>query len=129
MQIATTHHSSEFQIHLQDNHIILHGSSEESAGVMLRGSIIFHCHESTRVKSITLKFLGTTNVNWTEGTQHSPEKCLIRHGNANKIFFSLLATGNHTKHHKAERKILEKEWTFLRPEKKVHHLSQGQYKW
>jgi hypothetical protein len=61
-------HSTGFKIHLENDYIILHGSPEESAGVMLRGSIIFNCHEQTKVKSITLKFSGSTNVNWTEGT-------------------------------------------------------------
>ncbi|KAI8638926.1 hypothetical protein BD408DRAFT_393256 [Parasitella parasitica] len=98
-------HAPEFRIHLDDDQVILHGSAEESAGVILRGSIILNCHEQTKVKSITLKFTGTTSVNWTEGL------------------------GSHQKHYRAERKILEKEWTYLKLKKKAHHLCQGQYKW
>ncbi|KAL7319611.1 hypothetical protein PS15m_002733 [Mucor circinelloides] len=96
-------HAPEFRIHLDDDQVILHGTAEESAGVILRGSIILTCHEQTKVKSITLKFMGITNVSWSEGS--------------------------HQKHYRAERKILEKEWTFLELKKKAHHLCQGQYKW
>lgn len=60
-------HAPEFRIHLDDDQVILHGSAEESAGVILRGSVILNCHDQTKIKSISLKFLGVTNVNWTEG--------------------------------------------------------------
>lgn len=62
-------HAPEFRIHLDDDQVILHGTAEESAGVILRGSIILTCHEQTKVKSITLKFMGITNVNWSEGKE------------------------------------------------------------
>ena len=62
-------HAPEFRIHLDDDQVILHGTAEESAGVILRGSIILTCHEQTKVKSITLKFIGITNVNWSEGKE------------------------------------------------------------
>lgn len=65
-------HAPEFRIHLEDDHIILHGKPEESAGVVLRGSVILNCHELTKVKSVYLEFLGMTNVNWCEGNN-----CLI----------------------------------------------------
>lgn len=41
----------------------------------------------------------------------------------------LIGVGSHQKHHRAERIILEKDWTFLELKKKAHHLCQGQYKW
>lgn len=60
-------HASEFRIQLDDDHVILHGSAEESAGAILRGSVILNCHEQIKVKSITLKLIGITNVSWCEG--------------------------------------------------------------
>lgn len=98
-------HAPEFRIHLEDDHIILHGTPEESAGVVLRGSVILNCHEPTKVKSVYLEFLGMTNVNWCEGM------------------------GSNLKQYRAERKLIEKEWTFLELQKKAHVLPQGQYKW
>jgi hypothetical protein len=58
---------NDFKIQLEEKNIILRGSVDESAGVMLRGSIILNCHEQTKVKTIVLKFTGKTNVHWTEG--------------------------------------------------------------
>ena len=60
-------HNSDFHINLETEHIILHGSIEESAGVILRGSVVFNCQETTKVRSISLKFIGKAKVNWTEG--------------------------------------------------------------
>lgn len=64
-------HTPEFKIHLDDDQLILHGSAEESAGVILRGSVVLNCHEQTKVKSIVLKFIGVSNVNWIEGMQNN----------------------------------------------------------
>lgn len=66
-------HAPEFRIQLEEDHIILHGTPEESAGVILRGSVLLNCQEPTKVKCITLEFLGMTNVNWCEGKYN---KCL-----------------------------------------------------
>jgi hypothetical protein len=60
-------HNPDFHITLETDHIILHGSVEESAGVILRGSVILNCQETTKVKSVSLKFIGKAKVNWTEG--------------------------------------------------------------
>lgn len=37
--------------------------------------------------------------------------------------------GSRQKHYRAERTIMEKDWTFLELKKKAHHLCQGQYRW
>lgn len=62
--------ASDFRIHLEDNHIILHGTAEDSSGAFLRGRVILNCQGRTKVKSIFLRFIGTTKVHWTEGKQH-----------------------------------------------------------
>ncbi|KAI8876883.1 hypothetical protein K501DRAFT_231270 [Backusella circina FSU 941] len=97
--------SKDFKIHLEEDNLILRGSTDESAGVMLRGSIILNCYEQTKVKTIALKLTGKANVHWTEGRS------------------------SHQKHNKAERVIISKELVFLPLKKKSHHLFQGQYKW
>jgi hypothetical protein len=58
---------TEFRIHLEEDNIILHGSSRESAGTVLRGYILLNSPEQIKVKSIVLKFVGKTNVYWAEG--------------------------------------------------------------
>lgn len=60
-------HGSHFAINLESDHIILHGTPEESAGVILRGSVVLNCNETAKIKSLTLKLEGKTKVNWTEG--------------------------------------------------------------
>ncbi|KAI8348022.1 hypothetical protein EDC96DRAFT_312947 [Choanephora cucurbitarum] len=98
-------HNSDFHINLETEHIILHGSIEESAGVILRGSVVFNCQETTKVRSISLKFIGKAKVNWTEGL------------------------GSHQRHYKDEKTIIKHEWCFLQPKHKTYHLSEGHYKW
>lgn len=60
-------HNPDFHITLETDHVILRGNVDESAGVMLRGSVVLNCHETTKVKSVSLKFIGKAKVNWTEG--------------------------------------------------------------
>ncbi|KAI8977395.1 hypothetical protein BDF20DRAFT_874576 [Mycotypha africana] len=95
----------EFRIQLEDDEVCLHGMPEESAGVILRGSILLNCHEPLKVKSITMKLIGVTNVDWVEGS------------------------GSHQRRFREEHKVIEKEYTFLKLQKKPYHLSSGQYKW
>ncbi|KAI8970271.1 hypothetical protein BDF20DRAFT_890212 [Mycotypha africana] len=97
--------TSEFNINVETDHIILHGNVDESAGVMLRGSVVLHCHETTKVRSIMLKFVGKAKVNWTEGL------------------------GSHQRHYKDEKTIIKHEWSFLPPHRKTYHLPEGRYKW
>jgi hypothetical protein len=117
----------EFRIQLEDDHIILHGTPEESAGVVLRGSVLLNCPESTKVKSITLEFLGMTNVNWCEGKYKNASKKFS--AKPINIFDDYIGMGSNLKQYRAERKLIEKEWTFLESQKKSHVLPQGQYKW
>ncbi|CEP09004.1 hypothetical protein [Parasitella parasitica] len=98
-------HTSDFHIYTETEHIILHGTVDESAGVMLRGSVVLNCHETTKVRSITLKFIGKAKVNWTEGL------------------------GSHQRHYKEEKTIIKHEWSFLPSNRKTYHLPEGHYKW
>jgi hypothetical protein len=65
---------AEFKINLETDHIILHGSVDESGGVMLRGSVVLDCHETTKIRSITLKLIGKIKVNWMEGNWGKGER-------------------------------------------------------
>ncbi|KAI7897545.1 uncharacterized protein BX663DRAFT_533762 [Cokeromyces recurvatus] len=96
---------SDFHINTETDHIILHGNMDESAGVILRGSVVLNCHETTKVRSITLKFIGKAKVNWIEGL------------------------GSHQRHYKEEKTLIKHEWCFLSPNKKTYHLPEGHYKW
>ncbi|KAF7728656.1 hypothetical protein EC973_005693 [Apophysomyces ossiformis] len=98
-------HGCEFKINLETEHIILHGSVDESAGVILRGSVSLDCHETTKVRSVTLRFFAKAKVGWTEGS------------------------GSHQHHYKEERTILQHEWHFMPPTRKAYQLAEGQYKW
>ncbi|KAI9275774.1 hypothetical protein BDA99DRAFT_457465 [Phascolomyces articulosus] len=98
-------YGSTFAINLETDHVILHGTEDESAGVILRGSVVLDCHEHTKVKSIVLKFQGRSKVSWTEGH------------------------GSHQRHYKEERTIIEHEWSFMPHKRKAYHLSEGIYKW
>ncbi|KAG2223955.1 hypothetical protein INT45_013412 [Circinella minor] len=99
------HGSTTFAINLETDHVILHGTTDESAGVILRGSVVLDSRENTKIKSITLKFQGRTKVQWTEGH------------------------GSHQRHYKEERTIIEHEWNFMPHKRKTYHLSEGVYKW
>ncbi|KAI9313270.1 hypothetical protein BX666DRAFT_2020749 [Dichotomocladium elegans] len=98
-------HGPEFAINLETDHVILHGSVDESAGVILRGSVTLKCHENVKVKSVVLKFQGKTKVHWSEGH------------------------GSNQRHYREEKTIIEHAWNFLEPKKKTYHLTEGQYKW
>ncbi|KAI8384813.1 uncharacterized protein BYT42DRAFT_563728 [Radiomyces spectabilis] len=96
---------AEFKILLTNNHVVLHGSADESAGVMLRGSVVLDCHETTKVRSVNLKFTGKVRVNWAEGI------------------------GTHQRQFRDEHTILEHEWSFLPPTRKHYQLAEGHYQW
>ncbi|KAI8068516.1 hypothetical protein BC940DRAFT_332920 [Gongronella butleri] len=66
-----THSSSsnkdvDMKIELETDHIVFHGSEEEAAGVMLRGTLIVDCHEPTRIKTIRMRLNGKLHVHWLE---------------------------------------------------------------
>ncbi|KAI8373751.1 hypothetical protein BD560DRAFT_394248 [Blakeslea trispora] len=98
-------HQADLQIVLEQDHVTLYGSPEESAGVMLKGHVVLNCFAQTKVKSIKLKFTGLTQVNWMEALDHK------------------------SKQHKADHVLIEKEWTFIEFKKKVHCFQPGHYAW
>lgn len=66
--------TNDFHIQLETDHIVLHGNVDESAGVMLRGTVVFHPQETTKVRNVHLKFYGKAKVNWAEGKKVTTNK-------------------------------------------------------
>lgn len=65
---------------LESDTLYLYGSPEESAGTEIRGCLELRFKETTRVKSISLEFMGLLKQHWTEGSQR-------RHGKLKKIMY------------------------------------------
>ncbi|CAO3623768.1 unnamed protein product [Cunninghamella echinulata] len=96
------HHSgADLKINLQTDHIIFHGSIEEAAGKVIRGSVILDCHEHMKVKGISLKFSGRVKVHWVEGAAQ--------------------------RHYKDKKTLIENELQLLPRGQKIHHLDKGQH--
>ena len=57
----------QLQINVVDDHILLHGQAEESAGKLLQGSVTLDLAEPIKVRAVHLKFSGKMKVSWSEG--------------------------------------------------------------
>lgn len=130
MVSAIRHKTSELQIDLENEEIILLGHSSESAGKLLRGTVSLNLTEPMKIKSVTLLFIGKMKVSWSEG----------------KGLFMLLlkeilshcvcmrsGIGHHQHYHKQEKDIIEHRWQFVpimdQAHKKAYTLGAGQHKW
>ncbi|KAI8086592.1 uncharacterized protein BX664DRAFT_336253 [Halteromyces radiatus] len=96
-----SHVGADLKINLETDHIILHGSPDEAAGVILHGSVVLNCHEHIKVKGFSLKFSGIIHVHWVEGSSSQ-------------------------RHYKEKKVIMEQEWQFL-PRHKIHHYDKGEH--
>lgn len=67
MVSAIRHKTNELRIDLASSEIVLLGNASESAGKMLRGSVILSLAEAMKVRSVTLSFIGKMKVSWSEG--------------------------------------------------------------
>lgn len=56
-----------FQIRLENDTLIMHGSRTESVGCVLRGQLVLAITEPTKIKEIKLSFQGKSKVGWVEG--------------------------------------------------------------
>lgn len=102
----------EFRIQLENDHLILHGTSEESAGTILRGSVLFNCQEKTKVKSIKLKFSGVTSVSWCEG-KIAAYTCNIYSFKIFTILFFKKKVANQIKKYSGQNvRLSKKSWSF-----------------
>lgn len=46
------------RIHLETDQLVMYGSAENSAGCVLRGVVSLDLNQTTRVRGITLRFVG-----------------------------------------------------------------------
>lgn len=58
--------SHNIKIHVENDTLVLRGNPEESVGCVLRGCLVIHIKENTKVKSITMNLLGKMKVQWSE---------------------------------------------------------------
>ncbi|CAO3632736.1 unnamed protein product [Mucor hiemalis] len=95
---------AKVKIHVENENLIMYGSATESPGCVLRGVMNLDLQETTKIKSITLDMVGKMTVSWTEGV-----------GNGHDRLF------------REEKSILDKKWTFLPKQQKMHILGAGNY--
>ncbi|OBZ85467.1 Arrestin domain-containing protein C31A2.12 [Choanephora cucurbitarum] len=107
MVSAIRHKATELSIELETKEIVLLGHASESAGKLLRGSLVLSLTEPMKVRSVHLTFTGKMKVSWSEGI------------------------GHHQHYHKQEKDIIEHNWEFLPAvdHKKAFTLGAGQHKW
>ncbi|KAI8051811.1 hypothetical protein BDF21DRAFT_404331 [Thamnidium elegans] len=109
MVSAIRHKTNELKIELASEEIVLMGHASESAGKMLRGSVILNLTEPMKVRSVILSFTGKMKVSWSEGI------------------------GHHQHYHKQEKDIMEHKWQFVpimdQAHKKAFTLGAGEHKW
>ncbi|KAI8059958.1 uncharacterized protein B0P05DRAFT_574825 [Gilbertella persicaria] len=107
MVSAIRHKTTDLSIELDNKEIVLLGHASESAGKLLRGSLVLSLTEPIKVRSVNLTFTGKMKVSWSEGI------------------------GHHQHYHKQEKEIIEHNWEFLPvvDHKKAFTLGAGQHKW
>jgi hypothetical protein len=58
--------SAKLKIHLENEQLVMYGSSTESSGCVLRGALSLRLKKPTSFKSLTLSFQGTMSVSWSQ---------------------------------------------------------------
>ncbi|KAI8096526.1 uncharacterized protein BX664DRAFT_324190 [Halteromyces radiatus] len=95
--------STLVNIDLENDHLIMHGTANESLGCVLRGVLHLHLKQSTKIKSILLRFTGSIRTSWTQPLGHGHER-----------FFQ------------DERTVVSHQWIFLAPQyTKTYSLQAG----
>ncbi|KAK9450245.1 uncharacterized protein V1518DRAFT_413339 [Limtongia smithiae] len=93
--------------------IVLRGTPDESAGLVLKGAVVISLIESVSVKKISLRLYGTVRMNWQETIQ-SPRGLTQRNNRYEKV-------------------IYEHTWNFLEflegAKNTVHTVGQGNYEY
>ncbi|KAI7904747.1 uncharacterized protein BX663DRAFT_326917 [Cokeromyces recurvatus] len=90
---------SNIKIYVENENLIMYGSSNESAGCVLRGILKLSLSEATKIKAITLQFIGRIFIIL------SKDERLFRH----------------------EKLIIDYKWSFLPKGSKLHVLNMGMY--
>lgn len=58
---------SKVKIHVENDNLIMYGSSTESPGCVLRGVMSLELQEPTKIKSILLELVGKMSLTYREG--------------------------------------------------------------
>ncbi|KAG1048510.1 hypothetical protein G6F46_004376 [Rhizopus delemar] len=94
--------NTKLRIHLENEHLIMYGSSTESSGCVLRGALSLKLKKSTSFKSLNLCFIGKVSVSWNQ----------VGNGCERKFYDT--------------RTVISHTWPFLSSQhKKLHSLSAG----
>ncbi|KAI8982098.1 hypothetical protein BDF20DRAFT_817575 [Mycotypha africana] len=72
--------NTKLKIHLENDRLIMYGSTSESSGCVLRGALSLQLRKRTYFKSLTMKFCGAITVHWSQSGNHSYEFELVLPG-------------------------------------------------
>ncbi|CAO3630394.1 unnamed protein product [Mucor hiemalis] len=100
----TTKPSAKLKIHLENEQLVMYGSSSESSGCVLRGALSLRLKKPASFKSLILSFQGTISVSWSQ----------------------LLGNGYERKHSDSQI-LMNHTWTFLPRQNKEHVLVAGNH--
>ncbi|ODQ53898.1 hypothetical protein SAICODRAFT_6679 [Saitoella complicata NRRL Y-17804] len=108
-----SHIASLFDIRIDSTErdvIVFRGPPGESAGVLLKGTVVLSLLETTSIRSITLKFYGRARVMWNET-------------------YITSSRAQSTRVQKQENTVYEHEWSFLPFGKHSHTIGKGNYEY
>ncbi|KAI8388747.1 uncharacterized protein BYT42DRAFT_479951, partial [Radiomyces spectabilis] len=96
--------TNKLHIHLENEHLIMHGSPHESAGCVLRGVLNLTLKKPTRVKSMMMRFTGKMSISWNEPVGKGHERMV-----------------------KEEKIIMHHHWWFLPMQAQMYRLGAGSH--
>lgn len=67
----TTKPSAKLKIHVENEQLVMYGSSSESSGCVLRGALSLRLKKPASFKSLILSFQGTISVSWSQCKSHT----------------------------------------------------------
>ncbi|CEP11696.1 hypothetical protein [Parasitella parasitica] len=104
----TNKSNAKLKIHLENDQLIMYGTSNESSGCVLRGALSLRLKKPTSFKSMVLSFYGTMSVSWSQ-------------------YYSVLGNGYERKY-SDHRTLINHKWTFLPLQAhNKHHLLEAGY--
>ncbi|KAI9487318.1 MAG: hypothetical protein EXX96DRAFT_552657 [Benjaminiella poitrasii] len=62
----TRKNNPKLKIHLENDQLIMYGTSTESSGCVLRGALSLQLNKPTKLQSLILSFHGTMSVSWSQ---------------------------------------------------------------
>ncbi|CAO3661076.1 unnamed protein product [Rhizopus stolonifer] len=98
--------NAQLNILVESENLVMHGSSADSAGCVLRGILQLDLQDPIKIKSISMRLEGKVMVSSTEVIANSPER----------IF-------------KEDKTIIQHNWAFLPPTENARVFKAGKYKY